>query len=89
MVLTLDGYNNTAALSDNASLPDTPLPTWVNQPFLDCLNQTIGAAVPLVDNDFSGTAVNGGHSLARTYLDTPGVGLFTLLWIVLFCHLVK
>lgn len=47
--LLLEGYNNTAQLSDNTSLPDTPLPTNIDTNLLNCLNQTIGAAIPLVD----------------------------------------
>jgi len=47
--LMLEGYNNTAQLSDNTTLPDTPLPANVDTNLLACLNQTIGAAVPLVD----------------------------------------
>jgi hypothetical protein len=55
--LSLDGYNNTAALPANApasntsaapSMPDTPLPAAVSGTFLACLNSTIAAAVPLV-----------------------------------------
>jgi hypothetical protein len=49
VVLTLDGYNDTAVLSNNSSLPDTPLPTDVDTALMDCLNQTIGLAVPLID----------------------------------------
>ena len=47
--LALEGYNNTAQLSDDTSLPDTPLPTNIDTDFLTCLNETIGAAIPLVD----------------------------------------
>ena len=47
--LLLNGYNNTAQLSDNTSLPDTPLPTNIDTNLLTCLNQTIGTAIPLVD----------------------------------------
>ena len=47
--LMLEGYNNTAQLSDNTSLPDTPLPTNMDTDLLTCLNETIGAAIPLVD----------------------------------------
>jgi hypothetical protein len=75
VVLTLDGYNNTAALSNDSSLPNTPLPSWTDQPFLDCLNQTIGAAVPLVD---SGLALN-----------MPSVGLLGLIWVLVLSHLVS
>ncbi len=53
VVLTLDGYNNTAALSDsssNANAKPTPLPSYVDTQLLDCLNSTIGAAVPLLQS---------------------------------------
>jgi len=49
IALTLDGYNDTAALSNNATGPDTPLPSGIDTNLLDCLNQTIGAAAPLID----------------------------------------
>lgn len=57
--LTLDGYNNTAALPSNqpssnsttnfTRLGDTPLPTNLNMTFLNCVNYTTGASVPLMD----------------------------------------
>lgn len=51
VVLTLDGYNNSAALTDwdSNSTANTPLPMWVDTPLMMCLNQTIGEAVPLMD----------------------------------------
>ena len=51
IVLTLDGYNDTTALSQNASTNtvDTPLPSWIDQNLLSCLNSTIGESAPLVD----------------------------------------
>ena len=51
IVLTLDGYNDTTALSQNASTNtvDTPLPSWVDLNLLSCLNSTIGESAPLVD----------------------------------------
>lgn len=77
VVLTLDGYNNTAALLNDSSIPDTPLPSWVDQPFLDCLNQTIGASVPLVD----GVLPFGLH------LTSPSMGLLAVGWLMVFFHL--
>jgi len=47
--LMLEGYNNTAQLLDDTSLPDTPLPSNIDMSLLTCLNETIGAAIPLVD----------------------------------------
>ena len=49
VALMLEGYNNTAQLSDDTSLPDTPLPTNIDTNLLACLNDTLGAAIPLVD----------------------------------------
>ncbi|KAI5119151.1 hypothetical protein M0805_005230 [Coniferiporia weirii] len=72
IVLTLDGYNDTVALQQNASAntPPTPLPSWVNVTMLDCLNQTIGAAAPLI---------NGAPSPMG--LPVNGVGIIGLAWI--------
>ncbi|KAJ3532265.1 hypothetical protein NM688_g7450 [Phlebia brevispora] len=73
VVLTLDGYNNTAALSNDTTMPNTPLPSWVDTSFLNCLNQTIGAAVPLVDTSSSGSSLQW---------HLPSLGLLGLVWIV-------
>ena len=70
-MLTLDGYNNTAALSDDTSLPSVPLPSWIDQQFLDCVNLSIGAAVPLID------------AAPRTWGDPNGLGMFALIGLVL------
>ena len=48
-VLMLEGYNDTAQLSDDTTLPDTPLPTNIDATLLSCLNQTLGSSIPLVD----------------------------------------
>lgn len=49
-VLTLEGYNNTAALSSTLNLSAfPPLPTDTDTTLLACLNTTIGASIPLVD----------------------------------------
>ena len=57
VALTLDGYNNTGALSTEGT-PDTSLPSNIDTTLLDCLNQTIGAAAPLVDGGISWGAPN-------------------------------
>lgn len=75
VVLTLDGYNDTAALSNDSSIPDTPLPSWVDSSFLNCLNLTIGAAVPLVDS-------------ASLSWNMPSMGFLGLIWILVFSSLV-
>ena len=65
VVLTLDGYNNSAALSANASanVQPAPLPGNVDRTLLDCLNYTIGESVPM----FSDLATTGsGTSLVMS-----------------------
>ncbi|KAI0319651.1 hypothetical protein OF83DRAFT_1034769, partial [Amylostereum chailletii] len=47
VVLTLDGYNNSAVYSPDVNASATALPTGVDSTLLDCLNTTIGQAVPL------------------------------------------
>ncbi|TFK70715.1 hypothetical protein BDN72DRAFT_794822 [Pluteus cervinus] len=51
--LTLDGYNNSAVfqsgLDANDTSHDSLLPSSLNTTVLDCLNSTIGTAIPLVD----------------------------------------
>ncbi|KAF7356063.1 hypothetical protein MVEN_00936100 [Mycena venus] len=65
--LTLDGYNNTAVFAPENSTSDTSLPGGIDTNLLNCLNATIGAAVPLVD---------GATTL---YSPTMGVLALTLL----------
>ncbi|EIN08255.1 hypothetical protein PUNSTDRAFT_68982 [Punctularia strigosozonata HHB-11173 SS5] len=69
VVLTLDGYNDTAALSDDNTTANTPLPSSVDHNLLDCLNQTIGLAVPLIN----GASSQWTHS-------ATGMGLMGLVW---------
>lgn len=71
--LSLDAYNNSASLLSNMppsdaapALPlssDTPLPSGLDMAFLQCVNATIGASVPLVGppvgQHFSGLAIAG------------------------------
>lgn len=72
VALTLDDYNNTGALGSDGT-PNTPLPSNIDTNFLNCLNDTIGAAVPLVD---------GAMGLVA---DAPSnVGIVALVWIVWF-----
>ncbi|TFY68517.1 hypothetical protein EVJ58_g976 [Rhodofomes roseus] len=60
VTLLVDGYNNTDALAPgggDASATAVPLPGWVDSSLLECLNDTIGEAVPL----FSGGAPTRVH----------------------------
>jgi len=70
VALTLDGYNDTAALEQEGT-PDAALPTNIDAKLMNCLNQTIGLAVPLIDG-------------ADVRWATPNMGLVGLAW-VLWC----
>ncbi|KAJ7645166.1 hypothetical protein DFH06DRAFT_930790, partial [Mycena polygramma] len=71
--LNLDGYNNTAVFAAENATADTPLPSGIDTNLLDCLNYTIGQAVPLVD---------GARSMASPP-NLPFIGLGLLLLLVL------
>jgi hypothetical protein len=68
VVLTLDGYNDTAALNGtqnpNATAPAAQLPSDTDTTLLACLNDTIGRGVPLVD---AGTK-SGPHGMLALVL---------------------
>lgn len=68
IALTLDGYSNNATNAPEGT-PDTPLPSGVDMTLLNCLNQTIGAAAPLVDGA-------SGHTIL------PPIGLVGLVYVV-------
>ncbi|KAJ7866906.1 hypothetical protein B0H13DRAFT_2560431 [Mycena leptocephala] len=70
VALSLDGYNNSAVFAPENSTADTPLPSSVDTNLLDCLNGTIGLAVPLVDS-------------ARSTMSAPNLGLITLVLLLL------
>ncbi|KAJ6535187.1 hypothetical protein B0H10DRAFT_2144886 [Mycena sp. CBHHK59/15] len=70
IALSLDGYNNTAVFAAEGT-PDVPLPAGIDTTLLDCLNQTIGLAAPLVDG--------GG---ARWGAVPNNAGLLALAWLV-------
>lgn len=69
VALTLDGYNNTAVFGDE-NTPDVPLPSNVDVDLMNCLNDTIGAAVVLM-NGFT------------AFAPLPGLGLIGLAGMVL------
>ncbi|OCH94033.1 hypothetical protein OBBRIDRAFT_723698 [Obba rivulosa] len=68
VALTLDGYNNTDALTGNEN-STVPIPSWVDASLLNCLNDTIGEAVPLISG-------------AGARLQLPGLSLFVFLWLL-------
>ncbi|KAL5529661.1 hypothetical protein ACEPAG_5646 [Sanghuangporus baumii] len=88
--LSLDGYNNTAALPANApasnnskpvEMADTSLPSGLNMTFLSCVNNTIGASVPLVETPKRGLS----SGLIASIVGASISGLFVL--VIAFCCL--
>ncbi|KDR70411.1 hypothetical protein GALMADRAFT_76106 [Galerina marginata CBS 339.88] len=71
IALSLEGYDNTATYSSSDNATDTPLPTDIDLALLNCLNQTIGLAAPLIDAASPHFAPNFGFSF---------VGLLLILW---------
>lgn len=81
IVLTEDGYNNSATFSNDTNAPNTPLPSSTNSTLLDCLNQTIGAAAPLIASDTDGDGASTSGSLQSSHISFGGIGLlWMLLW---------
>jgi hypothetical protein len=70
VALTLDGYNNSAVFAPENSTADTPLPSGIDTNLLDCLNSTIGQAVPLVD---------GARSMSAPDMRFMSLGLLLLV----------
>ncbi|KDN36215.1 hypothetical protein RSAG8_10978, partial [Rhizoctonia solani AG-8 WAC10335] len=81
-MLALTSYNNSANLpsnapADNNTAPppptaDTPLPAGTNTTFLSCLNDTIGAAVPIMD------------AAPGTLRATTGLNVVGMLWLMIW-----
>ncbi|KAI0070483.1 hypothetical protein K474DRAFT_1670025 [Panus rudis PR-1116 ss-1] len=88
VALTLDGYNDTTALQDEPTGPDVPIPSWVDGNLLNCINKTIGAAVPLVDAQGSdpGKAHTGGSGGNNPGVTPSAASIvtvpFSALWLV-------
>ncbi|KAG1725063.1 uncharacterized protein EDB91DRAFT_1169378 [Suillus paluster] len=72
IVLTLDGYNNSATFNSNPNTADSPLPSGVDMTLLDCLNYTIGQAAPLIDGASS-------H-----FISPPCLGFVSFVWVLWF-----
>ncbi|KAI5827654.1 hypothetical protein K523DRAFT_246329, partial [Schizophyllum commune Tattone D] len=76
VALALDGYNNTAALSNDDNATATPLPEWRDTTMLNCVNITIGAAVPLVN------AAGGNCAMTMTSAHLSlGAGV-AMIWVL-------
>ncbi|KZT50601.1 hypothetical protein CALCODRAFT_444370 [Calocera cornea HHB12733] len=89
-VLFLDSYNNTAALPANAPpsnttasnvTADTPLPSGLDMTFLDCINSTIGDAVPMT-NDQSSAAIAGVLAAGVGAPMWGALSFFWLMWVM-------
>lgn len=76
VVLALNGYNNSAVFSSDANVPNSPLPSGIDTNLLNCLNQTIGVSVPLVNGAMSAWATSAGPKVSA-------IGMFWVLWFVL------
>lgn len=68
IALSVDGYNNTATYAPDGT-PDSPLPATVDLKLLNCLNQTIGLAAPLIDS-------------ADARWSTPNLGWVGVVWML-------
>ncbi|EUC57521.1 catalytic domain thiamin pyrophosphokinase, putative [Rhizoctonia solani AG-3 Rhs1AP] len=83
-MLALTSYNNSANLPSNAPADnntaapppsaDTPLPAGTNTTFLNCLNETIGESVPIMD-------AAPGALRATTGLNVVGM-LWLMIWLL-------
>ncbi|KAI5885409.1 uncharacterized protein SCHCODRAFT_02593984 [Schizophyllum commune H4-8] len=76
VALALDGYNNTAALSNDDNATATPLPEWRDTNMLSCVNNTIGAAVPLVN------AAGGHRAMALMSTPAPLSAAVAMTWVL-------
>lgn len=74
IALSLDVYNNSAAVYGAEGTVDSVLPSGIDTTLLDCLNRTIGEEAPLVD------------SARRQYDANPGIMLMCccLWWWIYF-----
>lgn len=72
IVLTLDGYNNSATFNSDPNATGSPLPSGVDTTLLNCLNYTVGQAAPLIDGASS------------RYISPSCCGFVTLVWLLWF-----
>ncbi|KAL4251392.1 hypothetical protein ABKN59_005573 [Abortiporus biennis] len=75
IVLTLDGYNNTATLSNTNGEVDVPIPSWVDTSLMNCINSTIGQYAPLVGET---------NSASSNKISGTDFGFIGLIWIISF-----
>jgi hypothetical protein len=70
VALTLDGYNNSQAVfsANENGVQDSPLPTGIDLAMLDCVNQTIGLGVPLINGAPTAIVFHSGVSLVGLWI---------------------
>ena len=68
-VLTLDGYVNAATFDSDANATNTPISGNLDFGFINCVNQSIGSTIPLVES-------NGALGSAQHF-----AGISGLLWL--------
>jgi hypothetical protein len=90
-MLVLSSYNNTASLAPtdgNATAPaagiDIPLPIGTNTTFLNCLNSTIGEAVPIMDAEVSNSMPPFVGAAPGTLHAVEGLNAIGMLWLVIW-----
>jgi len=83
VALTLDHYNNTAVFLPEGT-PAIPLPKDLDTALLACLNDTIGGAVPLVEDGirFSKTKGDTSSSIGLRVSDSPIMSILALAYLV-------
>lgn len=87
--LHLDGYNNSlpdiqVQSGENFTIPEeqpAPLPAGVNTDYLNCVNETIGEYIGLLDSDY---ATNGASRLTHSGGLVGTAALLVLAWQALF-----
>ncbi|CAE6491165.1 unnamed protein product [Rhizoctonia solani] len=84
-MLILTSYNNTAnwapinGTEPSTTIPDTPLPPGTDMNFLNCLNNTIAASIPIMDATSSSNSAPA-HLQALGGMNVVGV-LWMFLWL--------
>jgi hypothetical protein len=89
--LVYTGYNNSFAINSTSQTIDydqsTPLPSSIaNSQFLNCINHTIGAAIPIIDSP-PGKALSSGAIAGITIATVIGIFLLVVLYLILWDRL--
>ncbi|EUC57522.1 transmembrane protein, putative [Rhizoctonia solani AG-3 Rhs1AP] len=88
-MLVLTSYNNTAdripinGTEPSTAVPDTPIPPGTDMNFLNCLNITIGASIPIMDAENNASSPSSNSAVANLQA-LGGMNVLGLLWILLW-----